>query len=66
MQQYCILKLLVNDSMLGCAMVADFGYYGSFWRLYSLTPVSKHFVPNEDGVSSGPFMALLQDKVFLG
>ena len=65
-QPYHILKLLVSDSVLGCAVVTDDGNFGSFQRLYSLTPMSKHFVPNEDGVSLGPFMALLQDKVFLG
>ncbi|KAM4100014.1 hypothetical protein ACB094_05G036300 [Castanea mollissima] len=39
--------------------------FGSCQRLYSLTPVSKYFVTNEDGVSLGPFMALAQDQVFI-
>ncbi|KAK4572395.1 hypothetical protein RGQ29_030722 [Quercus rubra] len=34
-------------------------------RLYSLSPVSKHFVRNEDGVSLGPLLALSQDEVFI-
>nr|POF20483.1 caffeic acid 3-o-methyltransferase [Quercus suber] len=48
---------------LGCSVVAD--DFGSFQRLYSLSPVSKHFVRNEDGVSLGPLLALSQDEVFI-
>ncbi|KAK4578141.1 hypothetical protein RGQ29_028328 [Quercus rubra] len=59
-----ILKLLVSHSVLGCTVVADEDF-GSFQRLYSLTPVSEYFVTNEDGVSLGPFMALAQDQVFI-
>lgn len=58
-----ILRMLASYSVLGCSVVAD--EFGSYQRLYSLSPVSKHFVRNEDGVSLGPLMALLQDKVFL-
>ena len=58
-----ILRMLASHSVLGCSVVAD--EFGSYQRLYSLSPVSKHFVRNEDGVSLGPLMALLQDKVFL-
>uniref|UniRef100_UPI003D18FC8F C-methyltransferase n=1 Tax=Rhododendron dauricum TaxID=880079 RepID=UPI003D18FC8F len=32
-------------------------------RLYGLTPLAKYFVPNQDGVSLGPLMCLVQDKV---
>ena len=59
-----ILKLLVSHPVLGCTVVADEDF-GSFQRLYSLTPVSEYFVTNEDGVSLGPFMALAQDQVFI-
>ena len=59
-----ILKLLVSHSVLGCIVVADVDF-GSFQRLYSLTPMSEYFVTNEDGVSLGPFMALAQDQVFI-
>lgn len=58
-----ILRMLATHSLLACSVVADDS--GSFQRLYSLSLTSKHFVCNEDGVSLGPFMALLQDKVFL-
>ncbi|XP_023896639.1 cathecol O-methyltransferase 1 [Quercus suber] len=59
-----ILKLLVSHSVLGCTVVTDEDF-GSFQRLYSLTPVSEYFVTNEDGVSLGPFMALIQGQVLL-
>ena len=59
-----ILKLLVSHSVLGCTVVANEDF-GSFQRLYSLTPVSEYFETNEDGVSLGPFMALAQDQVFI-
>uniref|UniRef100_A0A7N2MCP7 O-methyltransferase C-terminal domain-containing protein n=1 Tax=Quercus lobata TaxID=97700 RepID=A0A7N2MCP7_QUELO len=36
--------------------------FGSFQRLYTLSPVSKHFVRNEDGVSLAPMIALPHDK----
>ncbi|KAK2649931.1 hypothetical protein Ddye_017420 [Dipteronia dyeriana] len=52
-----VLRLLVSHSVLGCS-VSD----GE--RLYSLAPVSKYFVPNQDGVSLRPYMALVQDKVY--
>jgi caffeic acid 3-O-methyltransferase len=58
-----ILRMLATHSLLCCSVVADDS--GSFNRLYSLSDMSKHFVSNEDGVSFGPFMALLQDKVFI-
>jgi len=32
-------------------------------RLYGLTPLAKYFVPNQDGVSLGPLMCMVQDKV---
>ncbi|KAL0012865.1 hypothetical protein SO802_007973 [Lithocarpus litseifolius] len=57
-----ILKLLVSHSVLGCTVVADEDL--PFQRLYSLTPVSEYFVPSEDGVSLGPFMALLKTKTY--
>ena len=38
--------------------------FGSFQRLYTLSPVSKHFVRNEDGVSLAPMIASPHDKVF--
>lgn len=54
-----ILRMLSSHSVLRCSVVAD------DQRVYSLTPVAKLFVTNEDGVSLGPLVALLQDKVFL-
>ena len=61
-----ILRLLASHSVLNCSVVADDDESsGSFKRLYGLGPVSKYFVTNEDGVSLGPLMALIQDKVIL-
>ena len=59
-----ILRLLASHGIVGCSVVDD-DEQGNPQRLYSLTPVSKFFVRNEDGVSLGPFMALAQDKIFL-
>ncbi|EEF47071.1 anthranilate N-methyltransferase [Ricinus communis] len=53
-----VLRLLASHNVLGCSL-------NGLERLYSLNPVSKYFVPNQDGISLGPFMALIQDKVFL-
>uniref|UniRef100_A0A6N2MX02 O-methyltransferase domain-containing protein n=1 Tax=Salix viminalis TaxID=40686 RepID=A0A6N2MX02_SALVM len=53
-----ILRLLASHDVLACSV-------DGLDRLYSLAPVSKHYVRNEDGVSLGPFMALIQDNVFL-
>jgi len=53
-----ILRLLASHDVLGCSVDGS-------ERLYSLAPVSKHYVRNKDGVSLGPFMALIQDNVFL-
>ncbi|KAK2649932.1 hypothetical protein Ddye_017421 [Dipteronia dyeriana] len=53
-----ILRLLVSHCVLGCS-VSD----GE--KLYSLAPVSKYFVSNQDGVSLHPYMALVHDKVYM-
>ena len=54
-----VLRMLASHSVLTCSVVAD------DQRVYSLNHVTKLFVTNEDGVSLGPLVALLQDKVFL-
>ncbi|KAM0972234.1 hypothetical protein ACFX13_020310 [Malus domestica] len=59
-----ILRLLASYSILSCSVVANEDGSDS-QRLYSLGPVSNYFVTNEDGVSFGPMMALMQDKVVL-
>ncbi|OMO81762.1 hypothetical protein CCACVL1_12238 [Corchorus capsularis] len=59
-----LLRLLATHCIVGCSLAND-EEGGHPRRLYSLTPVSKYFVPNEDGVSLGPFMNLAQDNVFL-
>ncbi|XP_038903769.1 caffeic acid 3-O-methyltransferase-like [Benincasa hispida] len=58
-----MLWLLASHSVVGFSV--GFDEDGKTQRLYSLTPVSKYYVRNEDGVSLGPTLSLIQDKVFL-
>ncbi|XP_038726206.1 caffeic acid 3-O-methyltransferase-like isoform X2 [Tripterygium wilfordii] len=60
-----ILMLLATHSVFTCSVVNDDDHGSSPQRLYSLTPVAKFFVCNEDGVSLGPLTSLIQGKVFL-
>lgn len=53
-----MLGLLATYSILTCYVVDD-------QRSYGLAPVCKYLVRNEDGVSLGPLMSLIQDKVFM-
>ena len=53
-----MLCLLATHSVVDCSVV-------DLDRLYSLNSVSGFFATDQDGVSLGPLMALLQDKVFL-
>ncbi|XP_024028456.1 caffeic acid 3-O-methyltransferase 1 [Morus notabilis] len=59
-----ILRLLASHSVLSCSVVSDDNGC-NVQRLYGLSPVSKYFVTNEDGVSLGHFIAMVQDKVFV-
>ncbi|KAJ9171083.1 hypothetical protein P3X46_019131 [Hevea brasiliensis] len=58
-----ILRLLASHCVLGCSLSSN--AQGTHQRLYHLNYVSKYFVKNEDGVSLGPFMTLIQDKVYM-
>ncbi|KAB2627614.1 caffeic acid 3-O-methyltransferase 1-like [Pyrus ussuriensis x Pyrus communis] len=60
-----ILRLLASHSILICSFVANEEDGSDSQRLYSLGPVSNYFVTNEDGVSLGPLMAFIQDKILL-
>ncbi|GLT90945.1 hypothetical protein SLE2022_088600 [Rubroshorea leprosula] len=53
-----ILRLLTSHRVLVSSVNGSERFYG-------LTPVAKYFVSNEDGVSLGPFLALLNDKVYM-
>ncbi|KAL9422150.1 hypothetical protein AB3S75_034422 [Citrus x aurantiifolia] len=55
-----ILRLLASYSVVECSLDAS-----GAQRLYSLNSVSKYYVPNKDGVSLGPLIQIIQDKVFL-
>ncbi|XP_021297623.1 caffeic acid 3-O-methyltransferase-like [Herrania umbratica] len=58
-----ILRVLASHGIVSCSVVDE--QSNNPQRFYGLTPVSKFFVPNEDGVSFGPLMALNQDRVSL-
>ncbi|KAL2954828.1 hypothetical protein AAZX31_19G245700 [Glycine max] len=60
-----LLALLASHSILNCSLILDHQNLGTFQRLYTITPVARFFARNSDGVSLGPLMALLQDKIFL-
>ena len=60
-----ILTLFSSHSILHSSLVSDHRLPPTFHRLYSITPVATFFARNSDGVSLGPLMALLQDKIFL-
>lgn len=60
-----LLALLSSHSILHSSLVSDHRVPPSFHRLYTITPVAAFFAPNSDGVSLGPLMALVQDKIFL-
>ncbi|OMO70079.1 O-methyltransferase, family 2 [Corchorus olitorius] len=59
-----ILSVLATHFIVGCSLGND-EVGGNPERVYCLRPLSKYFVRNQDGVSLGPFMSLLHDKIFL-
>ncbi|XP_028795811.1 anthranilate N-methyltransferase-like [Neltuma alba] len=58
-----LLSLLASHSVLHCSVVDD--QQGTKQRIYSLSPVSKYFVSDANGVSLGNLLSLVQDRVFL-
>ncbi|OIV95178.1 hypothetical protein TanjilG_21568 [Lupinus angustifolius] len=59
-----LLKMLSCHSMLNCSLHEDTQNIGPPKSFYSLSPKSKCFVIDDDGVSLGPLLALAMDKVF--
>ncbi|GJT98274.1 caffeic acid 3-O-methyltransferase-like protein [Tanacetum coccineum] len=57
-----MLRLLASHSVVTCT---ERNHDLKLVRVYGLTPVAKYFIPNENGVSLGPFMELLQDEIFI-
>ncbi|GJX19934.1 caffeic acid 3-O-methyltransferase-like protein [Tanacetum coccineum] len=57
-----MLRLLASHSIVTCTRVE---HESKPVRVYGLTSVAKYFVPNEDGVSLGPLMELVQGEVFI-
>ncbi|XP_008244208.1 PREDICTED: caffeic acid 3-O-methyltransferase-like [Prunus mume] len=64
-----ILRLLTSHSVLNCSLVSanedENGGGSDFQRVYSLGPVSKYFVNDEEGGSLGPVLTFTQDKVYM-
>ncbi|XP_061340913.1 cathecol O-methyltransferase 1-like [Gastrolobium bilobum] len=60
-----LLRLLASHSMVSCSISEDQQGLASPQRLYSLTPMSKYFVNDADGVSFGPTLNLPLDKIFM-
>lgn len=52
-----VLRLLTSHSMLHCSLSED------QQGLYSLAPASKYFVTDSDGMSFGPLLNLVLDKI---
>lgn len=57
-----MLCLLSSHSIVTCSL-ASTNQDGQVERLYGLAPVSKYFIPNQDGGSLSPFTILFQDRV---
>ncbi|KAJ0681531.1 putative caffeate O-methyltransferase [Helianthus annuus] len=57
-----MLRLLATHSIVTCT---EGVHESKPVRVYGLTPVGKYFIPNEEGISLGPFAQLIQDKVFV-
>ncbi|KAJ4824351.1 hypothetical protein Tsubulata_009403, partial [Turnera subulata] len=58
-----ILRLLVSHFVLACSLNSNEATHGTLQtRLYSLLPVAKFFVPDDDGASLGPVPTLVQGK----
>ncbi|GAY68079.1 hypothetical protein CUMW_261360 [Citrus unshiu] len=54
---------IILDSLLNLLAILSQKKDRSVQRLYGLAPVSKYFVPNEEGVSLAPTLLIIQDKV---
>ncbi|KAJ1390797.1 Winged helix-like DNA-binding domain superfamily [Sesbania bispinosa] len=60
-----LLRMLASHSLLHCSVPQDPQSLATLpQRFYSLSHGSKYFVTDADGVSLGPTMALVVDKVF--
>ncbi|XP_021897250.1 anthranilate N-methyltransferase-like [Carica papaya] len=53
-----ILKLLASHGVMDCCVIGG-------ERFYSLNPVSKYFMPDEDGFSLVSILNLVQDAIFM-
>ncbi|CAK9162367.1 unnamed protein product [Ilex paraguariensis] len=58
-----MLRFLASNSILTCSLIRDED--GQATRLYGMGPICKYFVRNQHGVSFGPCIQFLQDKIVL-
>lgn len=59
-----ILRLLASYSIVTCSSESS-DQPRNNTRLYGLAPVSKYFIPNQDGVSFAPMLQAIQDKIMV-
>lgn len=59
-----ILRLLASYSILTCRSESSDESHNNI-SLYGLAPVSKYFIPNQNGVSFAPMLQTIQDKVMV-
>ena len=57
-----LLCLLASHSILTCSNIVNRHTGQQVNRLYGLAPVSKYFIPDQDGVSFAPMLEAIQDK----
>ncbi|KAI3678716.1 hypothetical protein L6452_38019 [Arctium lappa] len=58
-----ILRFLATESILESTLVTD--EHGNSNNLYSMTPMSNHFVRNQDGNSPASLILLIYDKIMV-
>ncbi|KAH9725625.1 Flavone 3'-O-methyltransferase 1 [Citrus sinensis] len=62
-QDFLLAMELASGTILPMTIKSAIELDRSVQRLYGLAPVSKYFVPNEEGVSLAPTLLIIQDKV---
>ncbi|XP_010687485.3 cathecol O-methyltransferase 1 [Beta vulgaris subsp. vulgaris] len=58
-----VLRLLACHSVVSCSFEHTAAVGGGVERRYGLSPISKFFVGDENGVSLGPFLSLTEDPI---
>lgn len=58
-----VLRLLACHSVVSCSFEHTATVGGGVERRYGLSPISKLFVGDENGISLGPFLSLVEDPI---